>query len=95
MQGGPVTTEVSAPASEAYLVPTATLGLRQHVLSPVETLAQSISTIAPSTTPLLTVPVVFAVGGSAWWVAYLLALTCMVLISLCIAVFSGDSASPC
>ena len=94
MQGGPVTTEVSAPANKVRPASTAALGLRQHVLSPVETLAQSISTIAPSTTPLLTVPLVFALAGSATWLAYLLAMTCMVLISLCIAVFARDSASP-
>ena len=38
-------------------------GLRQQVLSPLETLAQSISLIAPSTTPTLTVPLVFGCVG--------------------------------
>ncbi len=70
------------------------LGLREHVLSPLETLAQSISTIAPSTTPLLTIPLVFALAGTATWLAYLLALTCMALIAFCIAIFARDSASP-
>lgn len=72
----------------------AALGLREHVLSPLETLAQSISTIAPSTTPLLTIPLVFALAGPATWLAYLLALTCMVLMAFCIAIFARDSASP-
>ncbi len=70
------------------------LGLRQHVLSPLETLAQSISTIAPSTTPLLTIPLVCTLAGPDTWLAYLLALTCMALMAFCIAMFARDSASP-
>ena len=69
------------------------LGLRQHILSPLETLAQSISTIAPSTSPMLTIPLVFAISGSATWLAYLLALICMVLMAFCIAIFARDSAT--
>ncbi len=85
-----VSAESGSPAAKA---PTA-LGLRQHVLSPLETLAQSISTIAPSTSPLLTIPLVFALAGSATWLAYLLASVCMALIAFCIAIFARDSASP-
>ena len=70
------------------------LGLRKHVLSPLETLAQSISTIAPSTSPLVTIPLVFALAGSATWLAYSLALLCMVLMAFTIAIFARDSSSP-
>jgi amino acid transporter len=90
-----VTTEVRVKA--VGMIPeraAGSLGLREHVLSPLETLAQSISTIAPSTTPLLTIPLVFALAGTATWLAYLLALTCMALIAFCIAIFARDSASP-
>jgi amino acid transporter len=68
--------------------------LREHILSPLETLAQSISTIAPSASPTLTVPAVFALAGQGTWLAYLFALTAMVLVAYCIAVFARDSASP-
>ena len=94
-KGGRVTTDVSVKAVGFIpeQAPTS-LGLRQHALSPLETLAQSISTIAPSTSPLLTIPLVFALAGSATWLAYLLALACMVLMAFCIAIFARDSASP-
>jgi amino acid transporter len=69
-------------------------GLQQHVLSPMETLAQSISTIAPSTTPTLTVPLIFALCGMGSGLAYLIATGAMVLVGLCIARFARESASP-
>ena len=37
-------------------------GLRRHILSPLEVLAQSVSTIAPSTTPPLNIALVFAMA---------------------------------
>ncbi len=69
-------------------------GLRQHILSPLEVLAQSISTIAPSTSPTLTVPLVFVLAGNGTWLAYVIAMSAMFLMSLCIATFARDSASP-
>ena len=75
------------PAQPAY-------GLREGVLSRSETLAQSISAIAPSTSAALTVPLVYALAGEGTCIAYLLALVAMVLIALCIVVFARDSASP-
>ena len=69
-------------------------GLRRQVLSPVEVLAQSVSTIAPSTTPPMTVALVFALAGEGAWLAYALAMAGMVLMALCIAEFARDSASP-
>ena len=71
-----------------------TYGLRRHILSPVETLAQSVSTIAPSSSPTLTIPLVFALAGQGTWLAYLLALVSVGLISLCVAVFARESSSP-
>lgn len=71
-----------------------TYGLRRNILSPLETLAQSISTIAPSTTPTMTIPLVFALAGTATWLAYVLALAALTLVALCIAAFARDSASP-
>jgi amino acid transporter len=69
-------------------------GLRSQVLSPLEVLAQSVSVIAPCTTPPLTIPLVFALAGEGAWLAYALAMGAMMLIALCIAEFARDSASP-
>ena len=69
-------------------------GLRQHILSPLEVLAQSVSTIAPSTTPPVTIALVFGLAGEGVWLAYAIAMTAMVLIAFCIAGFARDSASP-
>jgi len=69
-------------------------GLHAGVLGPVETLAQSISAIAPSTTPCLTIPLVFALAGSATWFVYLLATAAMLLVGFCVSRFARLSASP-
>jgi amino acid transporter len=69
-------------------------GLRHNILSPLETLSQSISAIAPTTTPALTVPLVFALAGNGTWLAYLLACLATLLMALCIARFAQTSASP-
>ena len=68
-------------------------GLRR-VLSPMETLAQSVSTIAPTTTPAATIPLVCALSGNGTWLAYLLATMAILLVALCIARFARYSASP-
>jgi amino acid transporter len=72
----------------------ADFGLRQGVLSPMETLAQSISTMAPTTTPAATIPLVCALAGNGTWLAYLLATTAILLVALCIARYARHSASP-
>jgi len=54
--------------------------LHAGALSPVETLAQSVSAIAPSTTPSLIIPLVFALAGSATWFVYLLATVAIFMI---------------
>jgi amino acid transporter len=69
-------------------------GLHAGVLGPVETLAQSISAIAPSTTPSLTIPLVFALAGSATWFVYLLATVAILLVGFCVSRFARLSASP-
>jgi amino acid transporter len=69
-------------------------GLQQQVLGPLETLAQSISTMAPTATATLTVPLVFASAGNGTWLAYVGATTCTLLVALCIARFAQESASP-
>jgi amino acid transporter len=82
---GEVYTEELAP--ESY-------GLHSGVLGPVETLAQSISAIAPSTSPSLTIPLVFALAGNATWFVYLMATGATLLVGFCISRFAKLSASP-
>jgi amino acid transporter len=69
-------------------------GLRKGVLGPVETLAQSVSAMAPSTSACLTIPLVFAYAGNATWFVYLLATISMLLVGFCISRFARLSASP-
>jgi amino acid transporter len=69
-------------------------GLRREALSPMETLAQSISTIAPTATPVATIPLVCALAGNGTWLAYVLATIAILLVALCIGRFARYSASP-
>lgn len=75
------------PANENY-------GLRNGVLGPLETLAQSISAIAPSTSPSLTIPLVFALAGNTTWFVYLMATCAALLVGFCVSRFARLSASP-
>jgi amino acid transporter len=69
-------------------------GLRRGVLSPMETLAQSVSTIAPSTTPVATIPLVCALAGNGTWLAYVLATAAILLVAWCVGRFARYSSSP-
>lgn len=73
---------------------TADYGLRREILSPMETLAQSVSTMAPTTTPAATIPLVCALAGNGTWLAYVLATVAILLVALCISRFASHSASP-
>lgn len=82
------TSSVSGSASPS------SYGLHRHALGPLETLAQSISTMGPTCSPAMTVPLVFATAGNGTWLAYLLATGCTLLMALCVARFAQESASP-
>lgn len=69
-------------------------GLRKGALGPIETLAQSVSAMAPSTSPSLTIPLVFALAGNGTWFVYLLATCATLLVGFCISRFAKLSASP-
>jgi amino acid transporter len=69
-------------------------GLRPGILSPFETLAQSVSTMAPTTTPAATIPLVCALAGNGTWLAYVLATIAILLVALCISRYARHSASP-
>jgi amino acid transporter len=60
----------------------------------METLAQSVSTIAPTTTPVATIPLVCALTGNGTWLAYLLATSAILLVALCVGKFARYSSSP-
>src|ERR1700678_4406043 len=76
-------------------IPLATdYGLRREILSLMETLAQSVSTMAPTTTPAATIPLVCALAGNGTWLAYVLATVAVLLVGLCIARYARLSASP-
>src|ERR1700739_1599125 len=69
-------------------------GLRTGVLGPFETLAQSVSAMAPSTSPSLTLTLAFAIAGNATWLVYLMATGATLLIGFCVSRFARLSASP-
>jgi amino acid transporter len=69
-------------------------GLHAGVLGPLETLAQSVSAMAPTTSPSLTIPLVFALAGNATWFVYLLATAATLLVGFCVSRFARLSASP-
>jgi amino acid transporter len=82
------------PQPAAEISPTTNYGLRHGILSPMETLAQSVSTMAPTTTPAATIPLVCALAGNGTWLAYVLATAAVLLVGLCIARYARLSASP-
>ena len=69
-------------------------GLQKHVLGHFDSLAQSVSTMAPTASAAMTVPLVFASAGNGTWISYLLATLCTLFVGLCIARFAKDSACP-
>jgi amino acid transporter len=69
-------------------------GLRQGSLSPMETLAQSVSGACPTLTPFVTVPLVYTLAGNATWLAYILGTCGILLVAWCISRFARYSCSP-
>jgi amino acid transporter len=60
----------------------------------MQTLAQSVSAVSPTTGSSLTVPLVFALAGNGTWLVYLLATGSILLVAWCISRFARTSASP-
>ena len=77
----------AANSSESY-------GLKNGILSPLEVLGQSVANIAPTATPTVVIPLVFAAAGAGTWFAYLFALVAVLLVSFSINQFARRSASP-
>ncbi len=82
------------PAAEPAVRPQPGYGLRKQVLGPWETLAQSVSAIAPTATPAMTIPLVFALAGNGTWLVYIVATLAVTLVGLVIGCFGRRSASP-
>jgi amino acid transporter len=80
--------------AQSQTAPPSDYGLRREILSPMETLAQSVSTMAPTTSPAATVPLVCALAGNGTWLAYVLATLAIFLVALCIGRYARLSASP-
>ncbi|MGB0063599.1 MAG: amino acid permease, partial [Terracidiphilus sp.] len=87
-------TGTTTTAGKVYPEGSESYGLRAGVLGPVETLAQSVSAMAPSTSASLTIPLVFALAGNATWLVYLVATGIMLLVGFCVSRFARLSASP-
>jgi amino acid transporter len=85
---------VSQPASAEVSSTASGYGLHKAVLSPMETLAQSVSAMAPSASPSLTIPLVFALAGNGTWFVYLLSTLAILLIGFSVSRFARMSASP-
>lgn len=90
-----------APTAPAPAAPAATLtptvpvcGLKKAVLTPLETLAQSIAGIAPSATPGMLIPIVFGFAGNGTWLCYVLATIGILFTAQCINEFASRSACP-
>jgi amino acid transporter len=84
----PETTAVLASGSETEY------GLRRNILTPWETLAQSVGVIAPVLSPVLTIPLVFALAGNGTWAAYAIGTVQITLMALLIGALGRRSASP-
>ncbi len=69
-------------------------GLKKGILSPIEVLAQSIASIAPSATPALVIPLVFYYAGNGTWLSYLFATIAIVLVGANINQYTRRTASP-
>ncbi len=82
------------PVEVAQAQSTQNFGLHKGALGAAETLAQSISATAPSTSSSLTIPLVFALAGNGTWLVYLVATAVTLLVAFCIGRFARMSASP-
>jgi amino acid transporter len=69
-------------------------GLRRDCLSFVEVVAQSVANIAPSATPALIIPAVFASAGTGLWIAYAFSTVALLFVTYHINQFARRSSSP-
>lgn len=77
---------VESPASGA--------GLRRDCLSFPEVLGQSVANVAPTATPTMNIPLVFAAAGEGTWFAYLLATLGVLVVGWNLNQFARRRAEP-
>jgi amino acid transporter len=82
------------PETTAAVRTTAPPGLKRECLSFPEVAAQSVANIAPSATPALIAPLVFADAGAGTWLSYVLATVALLLVTSHINTFARRSVSP-
>jgi amino acid transporter len=70
-----------------------TTNLKSGILSPIETLGQSIANVAPTATPAMIIGQVFALSGNGTWFAYAIATFGIALVAANINHFARNSAS--
>ena len=85
---------LAPPLARSSPLPAKDYGLRREILSPMETLAQSVSTIAPTCSPAATIPLVCALAGNGTWLAYVLATVAILMVAWCVGRFARYSSSP-
>ena len=83
-----------AAETAAALPAVAPSGLRRDCLTFWEVVAQSVANIAPTATPALIIPLVFASTGNGTWLAYGVATAALLLVAVNINQFARRSASP-
>jgi amino acid transporter len=76
------------------LLPVPQASLRRNCLSFIEVAAQSVANIAPSATPALIIPAVFAITGNGLWFTYAFATVALLFVTYHINQFARRSASP-
>ena len=83
-------------AATAALPPAAAAkgALAANRLSLPEVIAQSIGTVAPSGTPALVIPVVFAAAGNGTWLAYLFATVALLFVAWSVNQFARHTVNP-
>jgi amino acid transporter len=69
-------------------------GLKHRILSPTETVAQSLSSTAPTAGPTVLIPLVYGLSGAGTWLVFLIALCGVVLVAININTFARRTASP-
>jgi amino acid transporter len=69
-------------------------GLRQESLPFLEVFSQSVANIAPTATPAIAIPLVFASSGTGTWLTFVIATIGLVLVGYNIKQFAAHSATP-
>jgi len=89
---GPLTTALQTGSTGESMASKS--DLKSGILSPLESVGQSIANVAPTATPAMIISQVFALSGNGTWLAYLIATVGVALVAANINQFARSSASP-